>query len=173
MRGVISLAAALALPLTTETGAPFPGRDLILFLTFCVILATLVVQGLSLPALIRALRLEDDGTREHEEITGRIEVAGAALTRIEELATEDWVREETAERLRGLYNYRRSRFSSRFDGDEDGLEERSVAYQRLMRDLLRTQRRTLIRLRDEGRIGDEAMHRIERDLDLEESRLEI
>jgi monovalent cation/hydrogen antiporter len=173
MRGVISLAAALALPLTTETGAPFPGRDLILFLTFCVILATLVVQGLSLPALIRALRLEDDGTREREEITGRIEVAGAALTRIEELATEDWVREETAERLRGLYNYRRSRFSSRFDGDEDGLEERSVAYQRLMRDLLRTQRRTLIRLRDEGRIGDEAMHRIERDLDLEESRLEI
>ncbi len=173
MRGVISLAAALALPLTTDTGAPFPGRDLILFLTFCVILATLVVQGLSLPALIRALGLEDDGSREREEILGRIEVAQAALARIEELAEEEWMREDTAERLRGLYNFRRSRFAARFDGDEDGLEDRSVAYQRLMRELLRAQRITLIRLRNEGRISDEAMHRIERDLDLEESRLEI
>ena len=79
MRGVISLAAALALPLTTASGAAFPQRDLILFLTFCVILATLVVQGLSLPALIRALGLEDDGSQEQEEIEGRIEVANAAL----------------------------------------------------------------------------------------------
>jgi Na+/H+ antiporter len=173
MRGVISLAAALALPLTVEGGAPFPGRDLILFLTFSVILATLVVQGLSLPALIRGLGLEDDGSQEREEIEGRIEVAQAALARIEELVEEDWVREDTAERVRGLYNYRRSRFSARFDGDEDGIEERSAAYQRFMRELLRTQRRALIELRNEGRIGDEAMHRIERDLDLEESRLEI
>ncbi len=173
MRGVISLAAALALPLSVEGGAPFPGRDLILFLTFCVILATLVVQGLSLPLLIRALGLEDDGSQEREEVEGRIEVAEAALARIEELVEEEWVREDTAERMRGLYNYRRSRFGARFDGDEDGIEERSAAYQRLIRELLRAQRRTLIELRDGGRIGDEAMHRIERDLDLEESRLEI
>ncbi len=173
MRGVISLAAALALPLTVEGGAPFPGRDLILFLTFSVILATLVVQGLSLPALIRGLGLEDDGSQEREEVEGRIEVAQAALARIEELIEEDWVREDTAERMRGLYNYRRSRFSARFDGDEDGIEERSAAYQRFMRELLRAQRRTLIQLRNEGRISDEVMHRIEHDLDLEESRLEI
>jgi Na+/H+ antiporter len=172
MRGVISLAAALALPLTTATGAPFPERDLILFLTFCVILATLVVQGLSLPALIRALGLEDDGSQDREEVLGRIEVAEAALARIEELLEENGVQEDTAERLRGIYNYRRSRFSARFVGDEDGLEERSAAFQRLMRDLLQTQRRVLIELRNEGEIGDEAMHRIERDLDLEESRLE-
>jgi Na+/H+ antiporter len=172
MRGVISLAAALALPLTTATGAPFPERDLILFLTFCVILATLVVQGLSLPALIRALGLEDDGSQDREEVLGRIEVAEAALARIEELLEENGVQEDTAERLRGIYNYRRSRFSARFVGDEDGLEERSAAFQRLMRDLLQTQRRVLIELRNEGKIGDEAMHRIERDLDLEESRLE-
>src|SRR3712207_5624553 len=141
MRGVISLAAALALPLTTETGAPFPGRDLILFLTFCVILATLVVQGLSLPFLIRALGLEDDGSQEREETKGRIEVADAALARIEELAWEDWVREDTAERVRGIYNYRRNRFVARFDGaDDDGLEERSAAYQRFLRELLRAQR---------------------------------
>ena len=173
MRGVISLAAALALPLNTASGAPFPGRDLILFLTFCVILATLVVQGLSLPVLIRALGLEDDGSQEREEVNGRISVAEAALARLEELAVEDWVREDTAERVRGLYDYRRSRFAAQFDDGDDGLEERSAAYQRLMRDLLRAQRATLIRLRNEGRLGDEVMHRIERDLDLEESRLEM
>ena len=83
------------------------------------------------------------------------------------------MREDTAERVRGLYNYRRSRFSARFDGDQDGIEERSAAYQRLMRELLRSQRRTLIQLRNEGQISDEVMHRIEHDLDLEESRLEI
>jgi CPA1 family monovalent cation:H+ antiporter len=175
MRGVISLAAALALPLSVDGGtAPFPERDLILFLTFCVILATLVVQGLTLPLLIRALGLEDDGSQEREEMKGRIKVADAAIARIDELAREEWVREDTAERMRGLYDYRRSRFAARFDGeDEDGLEERSAAFQRLSRELLRAQRATLIRLRNEGRIGDEVMHRIERDLDLEESRLEM
>jgi hypothetical protein len=123
--------------------------------------------------VIRALGLEDDGSREREETVGRIEVADAALARIEELLEEDWVQEDTVDRLRGFYNYRRSRFSSRFDGDDGGLDERSAAFQRLMREVLHTQRRTLIQLRDEGKIGDEAMHRIERDLDLEESRLEI
>ncbi|MDX6380323.1 MAG: monovalent cation/hydrogen antiporter [Rubrobacteraceae bacterium] len=171
MRGVISLAAALSLPLSVEGGAPFPGRDLILFLTFAVILATLVVQGLSLPALIRGL--EDDGPAEQEEVQGRIKVAESALARLEELAEEEWVREDTAERVRGLYTYRRSRFVARLDGDEDGLEERSSAYQRLLRELLRAQRQTLIQLRNGGSIGDEVMHRIEHDLDLEESRLEV
>jgi CPA1 family monovalent cation:H+ antiporter len=137
-----------------------------------VILATLVAQGLSLPVLIRTLGLEDDGSREREEIKGRIRVAEAALARIEELVVEEWVREDTAERVRGLYNYRRSRFSARFGDDEDGIEERSAAYQRLLRELLRAQRRSLIELRNDGVISDEAMHRIERDLDLEESRLE-
>jgi monovalent cation/hydrogen antiporter len=111
MRGVIALAAALALPLTTNDGTPFPGRDIILFLTFCVILATLVAQGLSLPPLIQALGLHDDGSTEQEETMGRIEVAQATLNRIDELAEVDWVREDTAERIRGLYNYRRSRFA--------------------------------------------------------------
>jgi CPA1 family monovalent cation:H+ antiporter len=170
MRGVISLAAALSLPLTVEGGAPFPERDLILFLTFAVILATLVVQGLSLPALIRGL--EDDGTAEREEVQGRIAVAESALARLQELAEEEWVREDTAERVRALYGYRRRRFVARLDGDEDGLEDRSADYQRLLRELLRAQRQTLMRLRNQGKIGDEAMHRIERDLDLEESRLD-
>jgi monovalent cation/hydrogen antiporter len=173
MRGVISLAAALALPLQTAAGALFPDRDLIIFLTFCVILATLVIQGLSLPVLIRALGLEDDHIGEKEETHGRIQIAEAALQRLDELADEGWVREDTTERIRGLYAYRRNRFASRFDGDLEGVEERSAAYQRLMVELLAAQRLRLITMRDEGSIGDEIMHRIERDLDLEESRLEL
>jgi NhaP-type Na+/H+ and K+/H+ antiporter len=173
MRGVISLAAALALPLQTAAGVAFPSRDLIIFLTFCVILATLVVQGLSLPVLIRALGLEDDHIGDKEETHGRIQVAEAALQRLDELVEEEWVREDTTERVRGLYIYRRNRFASRFVGDPEGVEERSAAYQRLMVELLAAQRLRLVTLRDEGSIGDEIMHRIERDLDLEESRLEL
>jgi Na+/H+ antiporter len=173
MRGVISLAAALALPLQTASGVLFPDRDLIIFLTFCVILATLVVQGLSLPVLIRALGLEDDRIGDKEETHGRVSIAEAALERLDELVDEDWVREDTAERMRGLYSYRRNRFASRFEGDPEGVEERSAAYQHLMVELLGAQRLRLITMRDEGSIGDEVMHRIERDLDLEESRLEL
>jgi len=173
MRGVISLAAALALPLQTASGLQFPDRDLIIFLTFCVILATLVVQGLSLPVLIRALGLEDDHIGDKEETHGRIQIAEAAIERLDELKDEAWVREDTTERVRRLYSYRRNRFASRFDGDPDGVEERSAAYQRLMSELLGAQRLRLVTMRDEGSIGDEVMHRIERDLDLEESRLEL
>jgi CPA1 family monovalent cation:H+ antiporter len=173
MRGVISLAAALALPFQAAAGVPFPDRNLIIFLTFCVILATLVVQGLSLPVLIRALGLEDDHIGDKEETHSRIQIADAALERLDQLVDEDWVREDTTERIRGLYTYRRNRFASRFEGDTDGVEERSVAYQRLMVELLGAQRLRLVTMRDEGSIGDEVMHRIERDLDLEESRLEL
>lgn len=172
MRGVISLAAALALPFETASGADFPQRDLILFLTFNVILATLVLQGLSLPFLIRVLGLEDDGSVEREETRARIESADAALARLEELTQEEWVREDTAERVRGMYGYRRGRFIARKLGvDDDGYEERSQSYQRLSRELLLAQRSALVRLRSEGTISDEALHRIERDLDFEETRL--
>ncbi|CAN5681573.1 hypothetical protein BH18ACT11_BH18ACT11_15200 [soil metagenome] len=154
--GIVALLGQLA----RMIGVPYP-----IFLTFCVILATLVVQGLSLPLLIRALSLEDDHIGEKEETHGRIKVADAALERLEELKEEDWVREDTAERVQGLYNYRRNRFASRFDGDPDGVEERSAAYQRLMVELLFAQRQRLIRMRDDGKIGGEVMHRIERDLE--------
>ncbi|CAN5271919.1 Na+/H+ antiporter [soil metagenome] len=168
MRGVISLAAALALPETIAS------RDLILFLTFNVILATLVLQGLSLPFLIRALGLEDDGSVEREETYARVATADAALARIEELAEEEWVREDTAERVRGMYGYRRGRFVARKMGvDDDGYEERSQNFQRLLHELVQAQRGALVRLRNEGAISDEALHRIERDLDLEEARLEV
>jgi CPA1 family monovalent cation:H+ antiporter len=174
MRGAVSLAAALALPLTTEAGAQFPGRDLIIFLTFTVILATLVVQGLTLPMLIQFLRLEDDGLEDREDAKARIKAAEAAIARLEELVAEDWVREDTAERMRGLYDFRRNRFRARLDGaDEDGIEERSQDYQRLRRELLDAERAAMLELRRNGVISDDVMQRVQRDLDLEDQRLNI
>ena len=174
MRGAVSLAAALALPLETDSGQPFPERDLIIFVTFGVIFTTLVVQGLTLPALIRRLGVHDDGGEEREELQARLGAADAALARLEELAGEEWTREDTVERLRGLYQFRRRRLKARAGIlEDDGSEDRSLAYQRLVRELLEAQRRAIIRLRNQGVISDGVMHRVERELDLEDSRLEI
>jgi monovalent cation/hydrogen antiporter len=174
MRGAVSLAAALALPLTTDADAAFPNRDLIVFLTFGVILGTLVIQGLTLPGLIRWLDLEDDGLAEKEEAKARIRAAEAALARLDELVDEDWVNPDTAERMRGLYGFRRDRFQSRFDPESDGaIEGQSLSYQRLRRELLEAERQELRRLRLEGRIDDDVVRRVQRDLDLENERLDI
>ena len=174
LRGAVSLAAALALPLTIDTGEAFPHRSYIIYLAFCVILATLVLQGLTLPAVIRMLRLEDDGLSAKEETKARILAAEAALGRLEELAGEDWVREDTAERMRGAYRFRASRFAARFDDEDDGaLEERSQSYQRLRRELLDAERSAVQELRRQGRINDDVMNRVQRDLDLEDARLDV
>ena len=174
MRGAVTLAAALALPRVTDAGDPFPARDVIVFLAFCAVVATVVVQGLSLPPLLKVLRVEPDGSAEHEEAKARMLAAKAALERIDELAEEDWVREDTAERMRGAYQYRRDRFKARFDDEDDGgYDRRSSDYQRLRRELLEAERHALLELRRRGVINDDVMHRVERDLDLEDARLEI
>jgi Na+/H+ antiporter len=174
MRGAVSLAAALALPLRTDEGAPFPGRDLILFLTFAVILVTLVGQGLTLPAVIRVLGIEDDGVDDRQDAKARIHAAEAAIARLDELLGEDWVREDTAERVRGAYNFRTSRFRARLDdGDDGAIESRSQDYQRLRRELLDAERAALVELRRTGVIGNDVWLRVGRDLDLEDQRLDI
>jgi CPA1 family monovalent cation:H+ antiporter len=174
IRGAVTLAAALALPLTTNSGEPFPQRDLLIYLAFCVILATLVLQGLSLPLVIRLLKLEDDGTAAKEETKARVYAADAALSRLEELAREPWVREDTAERMRGLYHFRQDRFSARFDAEDDGaIEQRSQDYQRLRRELLDAERQAVVELRRQGRINDDIMNLVQRDLDLEDARLDV
>jgi monovalent cation/hydrogen antiporter len=168
MRGAVSLAAALALPLN------FPQRNLIIFVTFGVILATLVLQGLTLPWLIRRLGVHRDDSEAQEELRGRLRATDAALARLEELASEEWTRDDTLERMRGLYQFRRRRLKARAGYlADDGSQDRSLAYQRLVRELLEAQRREIVRLRNQGEISNEVMHRIERDLDLEDSRLEI
>jgi monovalent cation/hydrogen antiporter len=174
MRGAVSLAAALAIPLTTHAGEAFPERDLIIFLTFCVILGTLVLQGLTLPSVIRAFRVEPDGLDEQEDAQARIVAADAALARLEELTGEDWVRDDTAERMRGLYGFRRNRFASRLDDGDDGrIEQRSQSYQRLRRELLEAERAAIVDLRRQGVISTDVERRLHRDLDLEDARLEI
>jgi Na+/H+ antiporter len=174
IRGAVSLAAALALPLETDAGAPFPARDLIVFLTFCVILVTLVFQGLTLPALIRKLRAPEDHIAEREEVKARKHAAKAAISRIDDLVSEDWVRDETADRMRALYDYRLRRFAARYDDRDDGeLEQQSLGYQRLRREALDAERAAVQDLRNRGLINDEVMNRVVRDLDLEDTRLEI
>jgi monovalent cation/hydrogen antiporter len=172
MRGAVSLAAALALD------EDFPHRDIVLFLTFAVIFVTLVLQGLTLPPLIKALHIEDDGEDEREELIGRRASVEAALERIDELGQAEWTRDETAERMRLMYEYRQRRFAIRAgeleDGDGiDAVESRSKRYQKMVRSVLDAQRERLVELRNTGEISNEIMHRLERELDLEDERLEI
>jgi CPA1 family monovalent cation:H+ antiporter len=172
MRGAVSLAAALALD------ADFPHRDIVLFLTFSVIFATLVLQGLTLPGLIKVLRVEDDGADEREELLGRRAAVDSALERIDELSGAEWTRDETAGRMRMMYEYRQRRFAVRAGelDDADGVdafESRAYRYQKMVRSVLSAQRDTLVDLRNRGEISNEVMHRLERELDLEEERLEI
>jgi CPA1 family monovalent cation:H+ antiporter len=168
MRGAVSLAAALALP------PSFEARDLIVFLVFAVIFATLLLQGLTLSTLIRLLGIQDDGKTDRMEYKARIKASKRAIARIDELVEEEWVREETAQRMRGLHEFRISRFKARFDdGDDGAIDERSARYQRLQRMILEAQREEIIRLRNERIINDEVLHRIERDLDLEDTRLDL
>ena len=172
MRGSVSLAAALAIPLQTDGGGPFPERDLIIFLAFCVILVTLVGQGLTLGPLIDGLGLDDGGEESREDSLARRRLAEAAIARLEELGEPDWISPESVGRARSIYDYRERRFGALEDGDGDNLEERADAWRRLMYELFDAQREALLNLRNTGEISDDVRRRIERDLDLEESRLE-
>jgi CPA1 family monovalent cation:H+ antiporter len=168
IRGAVSLAAALALPLD------FPQRDLLIFLTFCVIAVTLVGQGMTLPYVIRRLGVSDGGRVEQEELKARLLVTKAAIARIDELGGEEWTRDDTVQRMRGLYDYRKRRLAAQAGKvEDDGYEDRSVAYQTLVREVLEAQRAELLRLRAAGTISAEVMRRLERELDLEDQRLEI
>lgn len=173
MRGVVSLAAALALPLTISGGSPFPKRDLILFLTFCVILVTLVLQGFTLPILVRWLKVVDDVDIEREEMEGRLRAAEAAVARIEEITSQDdsLAEAEMVQWLQTQYRDRIRRISACCVAMDEGSFDQLAAFQDLQHEVITTERRTAIRLRNQGVINDEVLHRIERDLDLEETRL--
>ena len=174
MRGAVSLAVALAIPLTTHAHEPFPQRDLIVFLTFAVIFFTLVAQGLSLPRLIHRLGVSDGGADAEEELRARLVATKAALDELDMLEGEDWTRDETVERMRALYRYRKRRFAARAGKiEDDGYEDRSLAYQQMVQLVLGAQREALVQLRADGGVSNEVMNRVMRELDLEESRLEI
>jgi CPA1 family monovalent cation:H+ antiporter len=172
MRGVVSLAAAFALPLVLDNGQAFPGRNYILFLTFCVILTTLVFQGLTLPLLIRKLGIQDDGSVDREERQARLEANEAAVDFIEARALAEKMPEEVMIRVRAEYCDRIAQLE-RCAGDSEnpGGEVATPIYQQLQYGALGIERKTIIALRNSHQINDEALRRIQRDLDLAEARL--
>ena len=172
MRGVISLAAAIALPQMLGENHPFTQRNLIVFLAFCVILVTLVLQGLTLPVLIRALGLAGDTGADSEEKEARRLILEAALVHLEEARAKDG--SEFAEVYNDLAHHYRHRLA--ILSKEGGLENDSALLHHarsmdISRDMLRVERRTAVRLRNQRRISDEVLRELEHELDLSEARL--
>ena len=172
MRGVVSLAAALGLPEFIGNGSPFPGRDLILFLTFSVIIATLVLQGLTLPWVIRKLGVHDDGSAAKEEHHARLQANRAALEHLNSIMEEGGRDSSAAQRLRIEYEDRIRQLELTGPHHEHGIGSLySTEYDRLAREILQVERSTLIVLRNERVINDEILRLVQRDIDLAEAHL--
>ena len=172
LRGADSLAGALAIPFLLANGEPFPGRDLILLVTFCVIFGTLVVQGLTLKPLVRWLKIEDDHVPEKEERLARLKANEAALERIEEMGSLNQARPENVERLRSEYADRIRQLSKDTSHEQGVRRLYSKDFEELAREALETERETVITLRNEETIDDEVLRRIQHDIDLAEARLQ-
>jgi Na+/H+ antiporter len=172
MRGAVSLAAALAVPMSTSGEGAFPERDLIVFLTFFAILATLVLQGFTLSPLISALRFEGESDRV-EELEARLEGARAALDRLEQLDGGE-VPQSAKERMREQYEERIERYEAGIEagGTTEEYSASSAAWRAWRRGLIAAEREAVLSKRDTGEISLEVMRRVLRDLDLEDSRLD-
>jgi CPA1 family monovalent cation:H+ antiporter len=176
VRGIVSLAAALALPLATDSGMPFPNRNLILFLTFCVILVTLVGQGLTLPVVMRRLGLARAGYHERHadreaELAARRLAVEAAMARLEQLAGERGIAEEIISPLRASHRERLRHLQDRSNRD-DAHRRRTELHEQIESQLVSAERDRINELYRSGELKDEARRRIERELDLREAQLE-
>src|SRR6266404_5943492 len=174
MRGVVALGAAISLPEVLADGSAFPQRNLIIFLTFSVILVTLVLQGLTLPPLIRALGLAGKSGHDDEEDEARRIITSTALGHLESARGQD------LDDFAAVYDDLSRRYTRRLaslskqDSDDDGMSNRELErYRKILAELLRLERRTALRLRNEGRINDEVLRKIEHELDLSETRLTL
>jgi monovalent cation/hydrogen antiporter len=168
MRGAVSLAAALAVPLSVG------GRPQIIFLTFALILVTIVGQGLSLPFIVRALGLEEPRRWSDEEAVARMEAAQSALDRLDQMETDERANEKQLVRLRDLYRARFRMCQAVLGGEDPDVaarEQRIADYGELRRELIGVEREELLALRGLGRLRDQTLRQIERDLDLEEARI--
>jgi CPA1 family monovalent cation:H+ antiporter len=153
-------------------GRAFPGRNYILFITFCVILTTLVFQGLTLPIVIRRLCIQGDGSTAEEERVARLKANKAATALLEQLAKGDAFSGDAISRLRGEYAERIQQLEQCAENPEECRGEVATPqYQRLQQRALDTERNTIILLRNQRVINDDALRRIQRDLDLAEARL--
>jgi monovalent cation/hydrogen antiporter len=173
MRGIVSLAAALAIPYRTESGTLFPGRDAIVFVTFVVIFVTLVGQGLTLIPLLRWLKVGGGTDGEQREIAVRIAALEAGLRAIDELArdhTEPYER-EVLERLRDEYQHRIEHLRRHEPDREAGESEESRFDHLAQRVAIQAERRAITQLRDRGEIPDDIFRTVQYDMDLAEARL--
>ena len=172
MRGGVSLAAALALPLTAA-GRPFPDRANVIFISYIAIAATLVIPGLTLAPLVRRLGLGEDEAVAREEARARVQLAHAALKHIDDLAEHDQLPETIVDQLRTTYELRIHRLEPHADGNPARGDEAAAArrIRELRRELIGVERRRLADLRRRGQISAQSLRQIEHELDLEESRL--
>jgi CPA1 family monovalent cation:H+ antiporter len=169
MRGVVSLAAALALPLMIEGSKPFPNRNLIIFLTFCVIFSTLVVQGLTLRPLIRILGIKGDSQEHAKEQEVRMKIASSVIEHIEENLSLG-LNDEVLNQIKTKYEIRMQRLGK--DPAQQRLNAEQVnQFHTLQQQLLAIERSHLVALRRESLVSDEILRKIEYELDLEETRL--
>jgi CPA1 family monovalent cation:H+ antiporter len=169
MRGVVSLAAAMAIPLMIEGDEPFPNRNLIIFLTFSVIFSTLVIQGLTLRPLVKWLGIKPDGHADKEELKARLIVAAAMIEHIEENYSLG-LTDEGLNLIKTKYEIRiqRIRKEEKVSNLHEGLVDNLHLIQQ---ELLNKERELIIRLRGEGKMPEETLRKMEYELDLEESRL--
>ncbi len=174
MRGVLALAAAISLPTALQNGAPFPQRDFIIFLTFCVIFATLVLQGLTLPAVIRKLGLAVGGEHNLEEQQARLLILNTVLDYLKDLSRQ--AKSEHASIYQDLIRHYRARATLIEAGSEEPKPEQEIALARYERNLTQElralERSTAVGLRNEDKINDELLRTIERELDLSEARFQ-
>jgi len=169
MRGVVSLAAALALPLTIGNDVPFPNRDLIIFLTFSVIFATLVLQGLTLPVLIKWFNVKGDDAHLKEDKEARLNIAFSVIEHIE-MNYALSLSGEVLNQIKSKYEIRIHRIQK--DGVNNKLNDEEVLeFQRIQKELVQKERDQIKKLRKEKKISEEVLRKIEYELDLEESRL--
>ena len=172
MRGVVSLAAALAVPLALPGGTPFPARDALIVITFTVILITLVGNGLTLPLLIKALHLGGDEDERHEESHARQDLIEEALRRIDVLQ-EQWPdHRPLIDQLREAYRHRAEHEEQLHEAPGNEAEQELVEHRQIRSAVIDAQRDKLIEMRDRGAIDDDVLRSIERELDLEEVRME-
>jgi len=171
MRGVVSLAAALALPVSLP-GNALPAREAIIVITFTVILVTLVGQGLTLPLVIRALGLGSDDDEDHEESHARRDLIEQALHRIDELEKKWPTHRPLIDQLRTSYRHRAEHEEQLHEAPGNEAEQELVEHRQIRSDVIDAQRDALREMRDRGAIDDDVLRNIERDLDLEEIRME-
>ena len=167
MRGIVSLVAALALPITLIDGTPFPYRDIIIFFTFVIIAVTLVLQGLTLPALIRKLRVGIDRSLRDEQVNARNAMSKGALTAIDAMAWQEGIAPDLAGRISAEFAEK----NAEGDADASVTEDHATFARRLRHAAINAERQELIRLWRENQISDDVLHEFEEELDYKESHL--